>query len=172
MLCPTTPDQEMFDAITEVWKTAPGFTGKLRKFLQAKYIPSGNSKNDKRDADWIENNLDKPLDAAEVRAFGAWYADSGDAALPEKPEKIANWVHRFRIADDYRMYMSRVGVVIDAPDEPPPQVTHTREALGLPPMPDVDYVAIANMTPEQRQQQIDALLDELDRTKGLSYVSQ
>lgn len=65
-----------------------------------------------------------------------------------------------------------LGGKVDAPDDPPPQVTHTREALGLPPMPDVDYVAIANMTPEQRQQQIDALLDELDRTKGLSYVSQ
>jgi hypothetical protein len=98
-----TPDDDLMDAICEVWTIPPGsYAGKLRKLLSGKFLVSGNPKADRRDAEWIENNITPGMDAVEVRAFGGWYADESDAALPEKAELVAKWIYRFRQSEDYQ----------------------------------------------------------------------
>jgi len=88
------PRDEIFDAINTHWNTGTGsVTMNIKKLLTGTFAPSGNAQKDKRDALWIENNLEQPMDAAEIEQFVAWYrlkCPSYD--LPGNGAGIHKWV--------------------------------------------------------------------------------
>jgi hypothetical protein len=100
------PRDPIFDLIESLWLFGSGGrTAKVKKLMSGGFVKSGNAKTDKRDTAWIENNIDPPMDEREIAAFGEWYRDNNpEINLPEKPESISKWVHRFRISDEYRDY--------------------------------------------------------------------
>lgn len=100
------PRDLIFDLIESLWQFGNGGrTAKVKKLLGGGFVPSGNAKDDRRDAQWIAHNVTPGMDEREIAAFGQWYTDTHEGInMPEKPDLISTWVHRFRRADNYRDY--------------------------------------------------------------------
>lgn len=86
---PKKPDA-LFDAIAEVWQSAPGMTGKIKQQLTGK-IPE-------KKPDYV-TNFDVPTTPEEVRAFGEWYTKTCKGCpMPLSRDKIQNHFYAFRRA--------------------------------------------------------------------------
>lgn len=86
---PRKPDA-LFDAIAEVWNSAPGMTGKIKQQLTGK-IPE-------KHVDHMAN-FDVPATPDEVRAFAEWYAKACvGCTMPVSRDKIQNQFYAFRRA--------------------------------------------------------------------------
>lgn len=84
---PRKPDA-LFDAIAEVWNSAPGMTGKIKQQLTGK-IPE-------KHVDHMAN-FDVPATPDEVRAFAEWYAKACvGCTMPVSRDKIQTQFYRFR----------------------------------------------------------------------------
>lgn len=86
---PKKPDA-LFDAIAEVWQSAPGMTGKIKQQLTGK-IPE-------KKPDYV-TNFDRPATPEEVRAFAGWYAKAcRGCPMPLARDKIQHHFYAFRRA--------------------------------------------------------------------------
>lgn len=96
----TTPkqanNQQLNQTVADAWQTEPGsFSAKIGKLLTGRFVPSGNKAKDKRDALWIESNVEPGLSVDEIREFGEWIAEELPGP-PMSPEKIQLYVGRWR----------------------------------------------------------------------------
>jgi len=81
----------MYDAVKDVFQLTGAMNTDMQKLLQGKATKKG----------YVEYNLDEPMDAPELRAWGEWYRKTelkGDHALNmvRKPEKIQSSIGYWR----------------------------------------------------------------------------
>jgi hypothetical protein len=134
-----------WDVIQDAWVLPPSRVGQFRKFLRGQYLPTGNTKNDNRNAQWIEHNLQQPMTLKELKGFVEWYQDNHPERFnfPEVPYKIATEVHRFRHSDEYREYY---------PGEDEPEQTTTNEETDTALLPSLEKLEKAV---EQHRRKVD-----------------